>query len=117
MDEYVLASFDASVLLQLRRFHPGVRTALLTEDVGYEKARDLLDEVAANLWASDSPILDDAMLARCTEDRIAVLPWTINDDTDIRRFLSAETVAGIITDRTQDALNIRRMLRGIGSAS
>jgi glycerophosphoryl diester phosphodiesterase len=117
VDEYVLASFDSGVLLQLRLSHPGIRTALLTEDISYEKARDLLDGVAPNLWAPDSPTLDDTVLARCEKARIAVLPWTVNDDTELRRFLSAETVAGIITDRTQNALNLRRTLRGIRSAS
>lgn len=109
-EEYLLASFDYNVLLRLRTSHPGIRTALLTEDVGFEKAQELLDIAAADLWAPDSATITDEVLASCKDHEIALLPWTVNDDKDMRRFLSAKSVAGIITDRTHHALELRRTI-------
>jgi glycerophosphoryl diester phosphodiesterase len=117
INEYVIASFHNNVLMQLRRFHPGVRTALLTEDIPYPEARGLLELVAPDLWAPDSGTLDDAVLSYCNAHHLKVLPWTVNDDSDLHRFLSAGAVAGIITDRTQHALTLRRMQNSIRSTS
>jgi glycerophosphoryl diester phosphodiesterase len=111
VDDYVVTSFDPSTLSNLRRDHPGVQTGLLTKNIGLDEARDMLAHVAADFWAPDGKTMDNAMLARCEELHIALLPWTVNDDNDLRRFLLAPSVAGVITDHPRKALDLRRRLR------
>lgn len=115
VNDYVVTSFDARALLNLRRDHPGVQIGLLTENIGLDEARDMLERVAPDFWAPDGKTVDAAMLARCEALGLALLPWTINDDNDLRRFLSAMNVAGVITDRTRDALELRRQLHRIST--
>jgi glycerophosphoryl diester phosphodiesterase len=110
VDHYLLTSFDPAVLANIRKTHPGVRTGLLTENTDIAAAQDILDRVAADFWAPDSTSVNDAALARCEQLHVALLPWGVNRDDDMRRMLSAKSVAGIITDRTRDALDLRRKL-------
>lgn len=110
LEEYLLACFDSDILLGLRKVHPGIKTALLTENIGFREAQGRLDLVKPNFWAPDQATLDDVTLKSCEEYRIRLLPWTVNDPPTIRRFLSAKSVSGIITDRTREALEIRREL-------
>jgi glycerophosphoryl diester phosphodiesterase len=106
----VLSSFDPDAILKIRAASPGIRTALLTEDIGIDEAERILQRVGADLWAPDCKTVDDEALARCQQLRITLLPWSVDVDDDFRRLLSANNVAGIITDRTRRALEIRRKL-------
>jgi glycerophosphoryl diester phosphodiesterase len=109
-EAYVLASFNAAILARLRRSLPDLAIALLTERKGFQEARPLFERVAATFWAPDQAVLDDAALRSCAEQGIRTLPWTVNETAAMRRFMSAPGVAGLITDRPREALQIRRAL-------
>lgn len=110
INDYVLTSFDPGVLLNIRMASPGVQTGLLTENTDIDAAQKTLDRVAADFWAPNCKIVDQAVLSRCEQLRIRLLPWVVNSDDDLRRLFSAQSIAGIITDRMRRALEIRRTL-------
>jgi glycerophosphoryl diester phosphodiesterase len=110
VDDYVLTSFNSVVLSNIRSNFPGIRIGLLTEDTSLDAARKFLDSVEPELWVPDCKTVDDAVLYRCEQLHIELLPWGVNRDDDMRRLLSAKCVTGVITDRTREALDLRRRL-------
>lgn len=108
VNDYLLECSESDSLLSAKAQFPTVRTALLTEQLAPEEALPLLKRISANYWAPSYSILSEAMFEHSHKAGIGIIPWTVNDKVEMKRFLSAPAVAGIITDRTEEAIQLRR---------
>lgn len=108
VNDYLLECLESDSLLSAKAQFPTVRTALLTEQLELEEALPLLKRISANYWAPNYSILSEAMFEHSHKEGIGIIPWTVNDKVEMKRFLSAPAVAGIITDRTEEAIQLRR---------
>ncbi|MBS1660564.1 MAG: glycerophosphodiester phosphodiesterase [Bacteroidetes bacterium] len=97
MPRVTIQSFDFRTLRVVHRDYPSLPTALLTGNkAGFEKNVAELGFIPAIY--SPSFNLVDADLVRVAHDRkVAVLPWTVNEDKDIRA-MAALGVDGVISD-------------------
>ena len=105
--DFVVTSFEAAALAQVRRVRPEVRIGLLAYDVTGQRALELFQESGADFLGPDCQILDEAVLREADTAAVPLLPWTVNDPAAIGRLLDAPAVMGVITDHTTDALRIR----------
>ncbi|TBR25879.1 glycerophosphodiester phosphodiesterase [bacterium] len=102
IDRVVVQSFDRRTLEAVKRFAPGVRTAMLTSD-------NLVDFAALAKAGSFDVISPDADWI--TKDDVAALhamnvqvaPWTVNDEAGWARVLEMG-VDAIITDYPEDLI-------------
>jgi glycerophosphoryl diester phosphodiesterase len=98
-DFVTIQSFDIRTLQYLHKIRPAVSTALLIED--YDKRS--LDEQLKTLgftpaiYSPHYTLVDAALIKKCHQQKIKVIPWTVNDKKEIER-LKAMGVDGIITD-------------------
>ena len=103
--DVAVTSFDAAALRPVIDHTPSVRTGLLTEQ-GTEVFPEFRRSGTAFL-APALAVIDASLLSRADAEAIPLLPWTVNDLTDIERLLSAPPVIGVITDRLTAAVQLR----------
>lgn len=127
-------SFDWAVLDLSRELAPGVlRSALVADGVTFAPESPALGSVRWEDHAGDvcsavaelgavvvSPhyaSVDSAFVSRAHELGLAVLPWTVNDEADLRAMMAAG-VDGLVTDYPDRALALASLpvADGVGSA-
>ena len=121
-DRVIIQSFDWRAPRHARRLRPELACGWLTEAAtvkaaplwrGLPKAETTMeavpDAVAAEgggLWTPFHADLTPALLGRAHALGLRVIPWTVNDPTDMRR-LADWGVDGLITDWPDRALTLR----------
>lgn len=97
--QVIVSSFVHENVLQAKRLVPAVRTAALVGIFGPNPAQiDLTLPVDGfNPWYS---MVSDQEIAQLRQAGKMVIPWTVNDEADMRRLIAAG-VTGIITDYPQ----------------
>jgi glycerophosphoryl diester phosphodiesterase len=93
----IVQSFDLRALEQVRHQAPEIKTSFLVDDkqeplfhlvqLGFEPA----------IYSPAYRMVNDSLIHYLHEKQIAVIPWTVNDTTTMRRLLKMG-VDGIITD-------------------
>ncbi len=100
MEQYVIIqSFDFRTLQYLHQHYPAIKTAMLIED--YDK-RTLEEQLTAlgfipTIYSPAEILVNEDMISKCHQQKIKVIPWTVNDKKEIDR-LKTLGVDGIISD-------------------
>lgn len=90
-------SFDVRALQAVKRLNPGLRLALLIENVqGFEANLEKLGFTPA-VYSPYYLLVNKKLVRRCHERGIQLIPWTVNDVPAMRRLVRLG-VDGIITD-------------------
>jgi glycerophosphoryl diester phosphodiesterase len=98
-DRVIIQSFDFRTLQYLHQKYPEMKTAMLIE--GFDK-RTLDEEINALgfipiIYSPDYSLVNEDLIKKCHEQKIKVIPWTVDDKKSIDK-LKAMGVDGIITD-------------------
>jgi len=108
--EHVVTSFDPDALRRYAVEAPATRRGLIVE--GERDAAALVRAAAAAgadfLVLEQTLALDELLRAACKLSSPFV--WSVNDESSLRRLLSRADVGGVITDRPDLALAVRRAL-------
>ena len=112
-DRVTLQSFDWRAPRHVARTRPEIPRGWLTsastvcdaalwrgQPDASDRMGDIPDAIAAEgggTWTPNHPDLTGALLARAHAHGLRVIPWTVNDPADMRRFI-AWGVDGLITD-------------------
>lgn len=100
LGEYVIIqSFDFRTLQYLHQNYPHIKTAMLIED--FDK-RGIEKQIAAlgfepTIYSPHYSLVNEQLLAYCHQQKIKVIPWTVNKKEEMER-LKKMGVDGIITD-------------------
>jgi glycerophosphoryl diester phosphodiesterase len=92
----VVISFDASVVLKLRKIEPTLMTGLLY-DGQIEKPLDKAIEVGARQVAVRGDLVTPALLSAARKKDLQVVCWTVNNSAHMRALMAAG-VDGIMSD-------------------
>lgn len=108
LDQTILLSFDKRCLQEARRQQPDIQIGL-----SFEKPEGLEDELDTlgflpNVLCPLHRELTPELLDFAREHELEVVPWTVNDEEDIRKMVEWK-VDGIITDYPD---KVRNLLRG-----
>ncbi|MEE9417245.1 MAG: glycerophosphodiester phosphodiesterase family protein [Acidimicrobiales bacterium] len=103
-DRVVIQSFDHRSLLAIRSVDPDIRLAALT---AFETPQ-LPDYAAfgAAIWSPNFNVLTEELLEEAHALGLLVIPWTINEASDMVRILDLGS-DGFITDRPDIAASLR----------
>jgi glycerophosphoryl diester phosphodiesterase len=107
VQDFVLTSFDSDAMTHVKEEYPGIRTALLLENMSGESMMRRFHEIEPDYLAPEHTALDERTLAEAARSNIPIFAWTVNDDVRIHQLLRAQAVAGIVTDRPMPALRLR----------
>lgn len=100
MEQYVIIqSFDFRTLQYLHQHYPAVKTAMLIEDYDTRVLDDQLKALGfiPDIYSPAYQLVTEALLKKCHQQNIKVIPWTVNDKKKIEEFKKMG-VDGIITD-------------------
>ena len=95
-ERVILQSFDPECLEVAHRLAPDIRIAFLVEVGNYEENMTLLSFVP-NIYSPDYKLVDANLIAKVHNDKVGIIPWTVNDPEDIARMINLR-VDGIISD-------------------
>jgi glycerophosphoryl diester phosphodiesterase len=103
--DYIVSSFHAGSLEQVKRHRPGVKTGFIFQDAG-ALTTDILEGDTDWLFPVQSLASGD-LLERMKRKGKKIAVWTVNDTQQMKRLLDDNRVEGIITDRADAALAVR----------
>lgn len=107
-DRVIIQSFDPESLEVVHRLSPATRIAFLVEAGDYESNLKLLS-FKPDIYSPDFSLLTKDLVKKVNKDQIAIIPWTINDRSDIIKTLEMG-VDGIISDYPDRVIAIRDSL-------
>lgn len=98
-DRVIIQSFDFRTLQILHKRYPAIKTAALVEDFDKRSLEEQLKALGfkPTIYSPHYSLVNKELIAKCHEQQIKVIPWTVNDKTKIDE-LKALGVDGIITD-------------------
>jgi glycerophosphoryl diester phosphodiesterase len=104
-ERLTIQSFDFRVLRYFHQTYPDVRLAALVEESG--TARERIAELGFTppIYSPEHILLNPDEVAYLQEQKIKVIPWTVNDVADMER-LMGWGVDGLITDYPNRALGL-----------
>jgi glycerophosphoryl diester phosphodiesterase len=92
----VVISFDASIVLNLRKIEPTLMTGLLY-DGQIEKPAERAVDIGARQLIARGDLVTPALLAQARKNDLQVVCWTVNHPAHMRMLMAAG-VAGIMSD-------------------
>lgn len=95
-DRVIIQSFDPRTLQVLHREWPQMKTAFLTSTGGYEENINKLG-FKPTIISPEFKSVNEAMVKSAHENKVLVLPWTVNNETDMKTMADLK-VDGIISD-------------------
>ncbi|MDP9230520.1 MAG: glycerophosphodiester phosphodiesterase [Bacteroidota bacterium] len=95
----IIQSFDFRTLRYLHQKYPFIKTAMLIEDFDKRSPEDQLINLGLipSIYSPDFSLVNSSLLQKCHQQKICVIPWTVNDKETIEN-LKTIGVDGIITD-------------------
>jgi glycerophosphoryl diester phosphodiesterase len=98
-DFVIIQSFDFRTLQYLHQHYPAIKTAMLIEDFDKRTLEEQLKALGftPTIYSPAYILVNEALLKKCHQQNIKVIPWTVNDKKEIER-LKAMGVDGIISD-------------------
>ena len=104
--DFIISSFHAGSIERVKQCRAGVQTGLIFND-----GTALTDEILQGQTEWLLPVVslaNDALLERMRKAGKRIAVWTVNDENRMKRLLDDDRIDGIITDRTDAALAVRR---------
>ncbi len=105
-DQIILSSFNHYSLAKIAKLNPNIETAILFME-GLYKPWDYARTVGARGLHCFYPVAQKPILVQAAKEQIAVRPFTVNEDEDLKRLISYQCPA-VITDHVDQALSIRQ---------
>jgi glycerophosphoryl diester phosphodiesterase len=95
----IIQSFDPRALQVMHKKYPGVATSLLIESYDKRSLDEQLQQLGftPNFYSPNSVLVTPSLLQQCHDKKMKVVPWTVNDFTEMKR-LKEIGVDGIISD-------------------
>lgn len=98
-EKVIIQSFDFRTLQYLHQHYPAIRTAMLIDE---DDKRSLEEQLRAlgftpTIFSPHHSLLNPAVIEKCRQKNILVVPWTVNDKPTIER-LKEWGVNGVISD-------------------
>lgn len=98
-EQVIIQSFDVRTLQYLHKNYPSIKTALLIEGTDKQSFSEQLNKLGftPDVYSPEYTIVNASLIKSCHDKGIKIVPWTVNDKTEIEK-LTASGVDGIITD-------------------
>lgn len=102
--DFVLTSFSEASVESVKNRFPGLRAGLI---LGRNLHRGI-GRVKADFWVPHWRVLDEDLFRMAEKSEKPLVVWTVNDRRKLRRYFSDPRVCGVITDKPDLAVSVRR---------
>jgi glycerophosphoryl diester phosphodiesterase len=104
--DFILTSFNEASLDTIKSLFPKLKTGLI---LGRNIHRGI-NRVETDFWVPNWRLLDDALFRMAEKNAKPLVAWTVNDRRKLKRYLSDPRIYGVITDKPDLAVSVRREL-------
>jgi glycerophosphoryl diester phosphodiesterase len=105
-DAYVVTSFLAGVLAQVKRHRPETRAGLLVAPRAARQAGRRVREIGADFLLPHLSLVRSGLVDWAAGEGLASWVWTVNDDHSLRALHADRRVAALITDVPAKAIEL-----------
>ncbi len=102
--------FDEKPLNILHKMDASIATAFLVGDTGNVTEKLAKLDYKPNIYSPHFRLVDAALVHYCHENKIKIIPWTVNDEKDITNIIMLG-VDGIISDYPDKVIEIYEGIR------
>jgi glycerophosphoryl diester phosphodiesterase len=102
--DFTLTSFNEASLVSIKSLFPNLKTGLI---LGRNIHREI-NRVETDFWIPNWRVLDDALFRMAEKNAKPLVVWTVNDRRKLEKYLSDPRIYGVITDKPDLAVSIRR---------
>lgn len=107
LNKCIIQSFDPRTLQVIHKVDANANTALLIADIdSFDKNIKQLGFIPS-IYSPNFILVNEKLIAKCHEQKIKIIPWTINDEDKMKK-LKELGVDGIITDYPDRAIKALR---------
>ena len=104
--------FDVPTLQYIHETYPEVKTVYLVENENTpDQNLDLLGFMPT-VYSPDFKLVDEALVLLCKHNRMKLIPWTVNELTDIEHMIALK-VDGIISDYPNRVINLLKLKNAV----
>jgi len=104
--DFILTSFNEASLGTIKSLFPNLKTGLI---LGRNIHRGF-NRVETDFWIPNWRLLDDALFRMAEKNAKPLVVWTVNDRRKLKRYLSDPRIYGVVTDKPDLAVSVRREL-------
>jgi len=104
--DFILTSFNEASLDSIKSLFPNLKTGLILG----RNMHPGIDHVETDFWIPNWRLLDDALFLMAEKNAKPLVAWTVNDRRKLKRYLSDPRIYGVITDKPDLAVSVRREL-------
>jgi len=104
--DFILTSFNEASLGTIKSLFPNLKTGLI---LGRNIHRGI-NRVETDFWIPNWRLLDDALFRMAGKNAKPLVVWTVNDRRKLKRYLSDPRIYGVVTDKPDLAVSVRREL-------
>jgi len=104
--DFILTSFNEASLGTIKSLFPNLKTGLI---LGRNIHRGI-NRVETDFWIPNWRLLDDALFRMAEKNAKPLVVWTVNDRRKLKRYLSDPRIYGVVTDKPDLAVSVRREL-------
>ncbi|MBE9032452.1 glycerophosphodiester phosphodiesterase [filamentous cyanobacterium LEGE 11480] len=113
-DQFVITSFQAKALQNVRQLQPQVKIGLLIKPAACDRrfpyrVRQPIDRLQPDFLAPHYALINTSWLQTINPSHIPYWIWTVNEPTAIKQFQSNKQVKAIITDRCSQIIPNRTL--------
>jgi glycerophosphoryl diester phosphodiesterase len=102
--DFVLSSFNEASVEFIKCRYPAIKAGLV---LGKNFHRDI-GRVKADFWVPNWRLLDETLFSMAEQQEKPLVVWTLNDRRKLKRYISDPRICGVITDRPDLAVSVRR---------
>ncbi|MCX5835259.1 MAG: glycerophosphodiester phosphodiesterase [Deltaproteobacteria bacterium] len=102
--DFALTSFNEASLGSIKSLFPALKAGLI---LGKNFHREI-SRVEADFWVPNWRALDDTFFRMAEKNAKPLIVWTVNDRRKLKRYLSDPRIYGVITDKPDLAVSVRR---------
>ncbi len=98
-DRVIIQSFDIRTLQYLHQKYPSIKTSLLAEADNKSSFRKQIKDLGftPTIYSPELALVTDVLVKDCHSRKMKIIPWTVNDKSEIGRLRSLK-VDGVISD-------------------
>jgi glycerophosphoryl diester phosphodiesterase len=105
-EKFIITSFFDEVIKYLKEAHPQIKRGLLFDIESDFDLENRIKRLKPDFLMAHFLAFNSDLRKTCEISGLKCIIWTVNDPDEIKRFLSEDHVAGIISDRPELAVSI-----------
>ncbi len=108
-DGFIVTSFYDETLLNLNTYHPKIKKGLLFDKNSVHDLENRIMSLKPDFLLPHYSSFNISVVELCTKFKLRSILWTVNNEAEMKKFISDPFVAGIISDHPEIAKRIQKV--------